>query len=108
MKKPEGHDVTCCGKELTLNMLLPGESGTIVHIGTTGPIRRRFMDMGIIEGVEVQLVRTAPFGDPVQIKVRNSHIAMRRSEAETITIHRLGTTQHARHHRRQHRAGRKS
>ena len=91
----------------TMNDLFPGERGVIVTINTPGTIKRRLMDMGIIEGVEFEMIRTAPLGDPVEIKVNNTLVALRKSEAVTIIIEYKGTRLHARK-RSRHRFGRKS
>lgn len=54
---------------MNLSMLKPGENGTITAIGTIGPLRRRLMDMGVLVGVEVQVLKVAPLGDPIQESV---------------------------------------
>ena len=91
----------------TLNDLLPGELGVIVTINTLQKIKRRLMDMGIIEGVEIEMIRTAPLGDPVEIKVHNTLVALRKSEAATIALDHIGVVIHGRK-RSRHRFGRKS
>ena len=42
--------------------------------------------MGVVPGVSVRVVKTAPFGDPMEIRVRGYHLAMRKSEAEAIEV----------------------
>ena len=91
----------------TIDDLLPGESGVIVAINTPGNIKRRLMDMGIIEGIEVKMIKTAPMGDPVEIKVHNTSVALRKSEAVTIAIDYHGAKPHGRK-RSRHRFGGKS
>jgi Fe2+ transport system protein FeoA len=44
------------------------------------------MEMGIVPGAPVSVVRAAPLGDPIEVRVRGYHLALRRSEAETITV----------------------
>jgi ferrous iron transport protein A len=44
------------------------------------------MEMGIVPGAAISIVRTAPFGDPIQVRVRGYHLALRNVEAETITV----------------------
>ncbi|MCD6307489.1 MAG: ferrous iron transport protein A [Candidatus Latescibacteria bacterium] len=63
-------------------------------------MRQRLMDLGIIEGVKVEMVRSAPFGDPLLIRVRNTILALRRSEARQITIDYFGKRKHAGYRRR--------
>jgi ferrous iron transport protein A len=55
-------------------------------IGETA-ITRRLMEMGVVPGVSVRVVKTAPFGCPLEIRVRGYNLAIRRSEAESIEIH---------------------
>ena len=55
---------------MTLKEMKPGQSGKVVSIGESGPLKRRIMDMGITPGVEVKVVKVAPLGDPVDINVR--------------------------------------
>lgn len=70
----------------TLAMMKPGEGGTIVAIKGTGNIKHRLIDMGLVPGTFVRVMKFAPLGDPVEIKVKNFDLALRVSEAETIDI----------------------
>jgi Fe2+ transport system protein FeoA len=45
------------------------------------------MEMGVVPGVSVRLIKSAPFGDPIEIRVRGYSLAMRKSEAEMIEIY---------------------
>ncbi len=90
-----------------LTTLLPGEQGTIIAISSPPALKRRLMDMGVIEGVEVEMLRAAPLGDPIEIKVHNTLVALRIKEAETILVHICGAHSHG-HHRARHRSGRQS
>ena len=65
------------------------------------------MDMGIIEGVKVEMVRAAPLGDPVQIKVLNTFLALRRNEARKLIVEYNRERPHG-HKAHRHRFGRKS
>ena len=75
---------------ITVNDLPPGGYGIIKEIKTADKIKQRFMDMGVIEGVTVEMVRPAPLGDPIQIKVLNTLLALRRSEARMLIIEYRG------------------
>jgi Fe2+ transport system protein FeoA len=44
------------------------------------------MEMGVVPGAKIRVVRTAPLGDPMQVCIRNCHLALRRVEAETIMV----------------------
>ncbi len=70
----------------TLDQLPPGQSSRIRRVGGSGPLRRRLLDMGMTRGAEVELVRVAPLGDPIQICLRGYNLALRRSEARLIEI----------------------
>ncbi|MFC1486020.1 ferrous iron transport protein A [Candidatus Latescibacterota bacterium] len=91
--------------EKKLTEMAPGEYGIITTVNTEGELKRRLMDMGIIEGAQVEVVKQAPLGDPLQIKVHNTLIALRKKEASTILIESLGMSIHGRF-RRRYRAGR--
>ena len=49
--------------------------------------RGRLLEMGLLPGTSVELVRFAPLGDPVEIKLRNYHLSLRKLEAEKIQVH---------------------
>ncbi len=51
------------------------------------------MEMGVVPGVSVRVIKSAPFGDPLEIRVRGYHLAMRRSEADTIEVQSLEAAQ---------------
>ncbi len=70
----------------TLDQLNPGQLATVKKIGGKGAIRRRLLDMGLTNGVTIEVVRTSPLGDPVEYKVRGYHLSLRRSEAEQIKV----------------------
>ncbi len=75
--------------EKTLNLLKPGEKATIVKIKGTGPIRRRFLDMGIVRGVTLKVVKVAPLGDPIELKVKRFALALRKNEAKNIIVDKI-------------------
>lgn len=72
----------------TLANLPIGESALVSSVVGNTPISKRLMEMGIVPGVSVKMVKTAPMGCPMQISVRGYHLAIRRSEAETIGINK--------------------
>lgn len=72
--------------EKTLKSLKPGEGGTIVSIKGKGPIRRRLMDMGVVRGSEVMVEKVAPLGDPIEIKIKDYHLTLRKEDAENIIV----------------------
>ena len=54
---------------MTLKDMQPGQSGLIVSVGGQGPLRRHLLDMGLIPGAAVTVVKHAPMGDPIEITV---------------------------------------
>lgn len=69
----------------TLRQLSPGERGTITGFVTDDP-PGRLLEMGLLPGTLVEVVRHAPFGDPIDLKVRGYHLSIRKHEAESIRI----------------------
>jgi ferrous iron transport protein A len=69
-----------------LTSLTVGQSGTVAEIKVPPEGRGRLLEMGLLVGTSVQLVRFAPLGDPVEIKVRGYHLSLRRHEAEQIWV----------------------
>lgn len=63
-----------------------GFSARIVAVSGTGHIARRLMEMGFVPGAPVSVIRQAPFGDPLEVRVRSCHLAVRRAEARTIVV----------------------
>lgn len=74
---------------LKLSELKVGESAVIQNVGGQGELRQHFLDMGIIPGAEVTLVKFAPMGDPMELQVHGYELTLRLSEAEKIQIQRI-------------------
>jgi ferrous iron transport protein A len=70
----------------TLSELEPQEKGRIIKVGGRRGIRRRLLDMGVVAGVEVEVQRVAPLGDPVEIRVKGYDLALRLEEARNIQV----------------------
>ncbi len=71
---------------LSLDAMPRGKSARVVSVSGTGAVARRLMEMGVLPGAPVRVVRAAPLGDPIQISIRNYQLALRRVEAQTITV----------------------
>lgn len=69
-----------------LASLKVGCAGTISEIRVPSENRARLLEMGLLVGTPVELVRFAPLGDPVEIKVRGYHLSLRKHEAEQIWV----------------------
>jgi Fe2+ transport system protein FeoA len=70
----------------TLDLLTSGQHAKILRLMGSGPIRRRLMDMGVIRGVEITMIKTAPLGDPVAYRLLGYQLSMRKSEARLVEI----------------------
>lgn len=70
----------------TLSDVKIGESVKVKALKCEGPVRRRIMDMGITKGVEINLRKVAPLGDPIEVNVRGYELTLRKSEAENIEV----------------------
>jgi len=71
---------------LPLTSLPLGGRAIVVEINLPPESRPRLMEMGLLVGTPVELVRFAPLGDPVDIKVRGYHLTLRKHEAEQILV----------------------
>lgn len=73
-----------------LNDIAPGERARIVSQSTCGALRRRLLDMGLIEGTEVECVGKSPAGDPRAYLIRGAVIALRAEDCSRIAVERGG------------------
>jgi len=74
------------GRERSLDRLGPGERGVIVRLDGDHAIVRRLMELGLVPGTDVEVVRLAPLGDPVELRLREIHLSIRRSETAHIHV----------------------
>jgi Fe2+ transport system protein FeoA len=89
-----------------LSQLQPGERATICEVGGSGALRRRLLDMGVVPGVEVEVVRIAPLGDPVEYMIKGYRLSLRRSEAARVAVEALPCAEcPERRHCHKHRRG---
>ncbi len=63
-----------------------GKTATVAEINLPPASRTRLMEMGLLVGTKVELVRFAPMGDPLEIKVRGYNLTLRKHEAEQILV----------------------
>ena len=70
----------------TLRQARVGETVHVVKLHGEGAVKRRIMDMGLTKGVEVQIRKVAPLGDPVEVTVRGYELSIRKVDAEMIEI----------------------
>ena len=74
---------------MKLNSLKPGQSARITEVGGEGALRQHFLDMGVIPGAEVTLIKFAPMGDPMELRIHGYELTLRLSEAEQIGIEQI-------------------
>ena len=71
---------------MTLRELKTGETCIIDSVGGEGALRQHFLDMGVIPGVEVTLVKLAPMGDPMELRIHGYELTLRLADAEKIEV----------------------
>lgn len=70
----------------TLDSLPSGQRGRVHSVGGETNVRRRLLEMGMCAGVDVEVVRRAPFGDPIELRLRGYALSLRGEQARLITI----------------------
>ncbi len=71
---------------MTLRELEIGKSATILSVGGEGELRQHFLDMGLIPGARVTMVKYAPMGDPIEVRIHSYELTLRLGDAESIEI----------------------
>jgi ferrous iron transport protein A len=71
---------------MTLTNLPIGAHAKVVSVKGNNAVTKRLMEMGVVPGVSVRVIKSAPFGDPLEIRVRGYHLAMRKAEADAIEV----------------------
>ncbi len=73
--------------EQRLNEFSPGATVTVEKILTAEPaLRMRLLEMGLVKGSVVEIIRYAPLGDPIEVKVRGYRLSIRKIEAESVVV----------------------
>lgn len=73
----------------TLKEALPGDALKVIRVHGTGALRRRLLDLGITKGSRIDVLKTAPLGDPVEVTVRGYELSLRKSEGELVEVESL-------------------
>jgi len=73
-------------RRTSLDQLPLGIPAIVRRVGSTRSIARRLMELGLVPGTSVTVTRIAPFGDPLELRVRNYALSIRRSEALSIEV----------------------
>lgn len=74
------------GTPVRLSSLVPGSVARVHAVAVAGTVSRRLQEMGVVPGVSLRIVKAAPFGDPLEVRLLGYSLAMRRSEADLIEV----------------------
>ncbi|AOS84833.1 iron transporter FeoA [Chlorobaculum limnaeum] len=74
---------------MKLSELKTGDRAEVTAVTAEPAVRRRLMDLGLVRGTELEVLRFAPLGDPIEISCKGLLLTLRRNEAEGITVNQL-------------------
>ena len=74
---------------ITLDILMPGESGIIRGYSEMQDLHHRLKELGLVEGTKVRVRRCAPWGDPMELSIRGYHLSIRKQDAKHILIEKI-------------------
>jgi len=72
--------------EERLDGLKPGKEGVVKRVSSGGVLKKRLLDMGIVPGCSLEVLRTAPLGDPVEVRIRGYNLSLRKEEAVRVYV----------------------
>lgn len=78
---------------LKLSELAVGESAVIASVAGEGALRQHFLDMGVIPGAEITVIKFAPMGDPIELRIHDYELTLRKADAEKIEVTKIGITE---------------
>ncbi len=70
----------------SLDQLRVGQRGQVTAVAGQDALVQRLMEMGVLEGEELEVIGMAPLGDPIEIRIRDYRLSLRRSEAARVTV----------------------
>ena len=71
---------------ISLDKMAIGQHGEVAQLAGDGQVCGRLLEMGLTPGVALEVVRFAPMGDPIEIKIRGYHLSLRRQEAQVVQV----------------------
>lgn len=71
---------------MKLGELQPKQKAIIKSIGDIGELKNRLMELGVLCGEPVEVIRIAPLGDPIEIRIGDEHLALRNEDAQNIEV----------------------
>jgi ferrous iron transport protein A len=72
--------------KLRLSQLTPGQRGRIAAVEGNDHVSRRLLEMGLLEGDLVEVLTLAPLGDPMEVKLNDSRLSLRHTEAQRVVV----------------------
>jgi ferrous iron transport protein A len=70
----------------TLNQMKPGDHGVIVALEGADVVSQRLLEMGLTEGEPIEVLALAPFGDPIDVRIRSYQLSLRKNEAARVVV----------------------
>ena len=74
---------------MTLAEVPIGRDVRVLNVNGTGRIAKRLMEMGVVPGVSMKIIKAAPFGDPIQLRLLGYNLAVRKNEAENVEVEEI-------------------
>ena len=71
---------------LNLDQIKPGVTVKVKKVSAAGNLQRRILALGIIPGSIMEVIKVAPLGDPIEVKLRSSNLMIRKEEAQNISV----------------------
>ncbi|HOW87631.1 MAG TPA: FeoA family protein [Candidatus Omnitrophota bacterium] len=90
---------------VTLDQLLPGESGVILGYAKAQALHHRLKELGLVEGTRIKVKRCAPLGDPMEFVIRGYHLSIRKEDARCVLIQKDEDADYSCGRRHRHRSG---
>jgi Fe2+ transport system protein FeoA len=90
---------------VTLDQLLPGESGVILGYAGAQGLHHRLKELGLVEGTRIRVRRCAPLGDPMEFVIRGYHLSIRKEDARCVLVRKDEPTSCGCGRRHRHRSG---
>ncbi len=63
-----------------------GTKASVLEVHGSDPVSKRLMEMGVVPGISISIIKSAPFGDPIEVRVRGYNLALRKQEASAIEV----------------------
>ena len=73
-------------RKIDLSLLKEGKEGIVFSLDLTGKIKYRLLDIGIVPGAKIKVIKTAPLGDPIQIEIKGYNLCIQKEIAKKIII----------------------